>query len=367
LTAPKIPTLEIGDPVPSIVLPTQSGTRLSLHHPAVAGNPIVLLATRRLDAVAEAQLDILAAQHPRFAALGARLLAITGEGPAETARAAAAHGLRFPVLSDEPGHFLTVLGVPPAGAVSCRLLIVDHGLRVVGRLPCNGGDADTQAALGLCERLAQQRNAPAPVVTQQAPVLLVPQVFGPDLCRRLIDLWAEAEKQEDVASGYYATAGGQGAHPSTRRPTLKRRSDWLIPNGPVHDEITDLLSRRVAPELRKAFDFHAENFEQLRIGCYDATRGGYFRRHRDNVGPPEIRRRRFAMSLNLNDAYEGGEVHFPEYGPQLYRPPMGAALLFSCSVLHEAMEVRSGQRFVLLTFFFGAAPGPSAPPASAPA
>ena len=94
----------------------------------------------------------------------------------------------------------------------------------------------------------------------------------------------------------------------------------------------------------------------MRIGCYDATRGGYFRRHRDNVGPPEIRRRRFAMSLNLNDAYEGGEVHFPEYGPQLYRPAMGAALLFSCSVLHEAMEIRSGQRFVLLTFFFGAAP-----------
>jgi peroxiredoxin len=354
LIAPKIPTLDIGDPVPSIVLPTQSGTWLSLHNPAVAGNPIVVLATRQL-AAAQAQLDSLARQQRQLAAVGARVLAISGESPAGNASVAAARDLRFPILSDEPGHFLTVLGVPPTGAATGSLLVIDHGLRLVGRFPCGGIDEDANAALRLCERLAQPRDAPAPVVTQQAPVLLVPQVFNPDLCRRLIDGWAAAEKQEDVAGGHYASQAG-AADASVRRPSLKRRNDWLIPNGPVHNEIADLLSRRVAPELRKAFDFHAQNFEQLRIGCYDATRGGYFRRHRDNVGPPEIRRRRFAMSLNLNDAYEGGEVHFPEYGPQLYRPAMGAALLFSCSVLHEAMEIRSGQRFVLLTFFFGAAP-----------
>jgi 2OG-Fe(II) oxygenase superfamily len=258
-----------------------------------------------------------------------------------------------------------------AGATSCCLLVIDHGLRLVERLRCNATGGEVTAALALCERLMQQRTPPTPVVTQQAPVLLVPQVFGPDFCRRLIDRWAEADKQEDVASGYYAAGTGQPGDPSARRPTLKRRSDWLIPDGPVHNDIADLLSRRVGPELRKAFDFQADNFEQLRIGCYDATRGGYFRRHRDNVGPPEIRRRRFAMSLNLNDEYEGGEVHFPEYGPQLYRPPTGAALLFSCSLLHEAMEIRSGRRFVLLTFFFGAAPtdrpSVSTPPATVPA
>jgi hypothetical protein len=247
--------------------------------------------------------------------------------------------------------------------------VIDHGLRLVDRFRCNGGGAEAAAALARCERLAQPRTQPAPVVTQQAPVLLIPQVLGPELCRRLIDRWAEADKHEDVATGYYSTGTGQSADPSARRPTVKRRTDWLIPKGPVHDEITDLLSRRVGPEMRKAFDFPVKSFEGLKIGCYDAARGGYFRRHRDNVGPPDIRRRRFAMSLNLNDAYEGGEVHFPEYGPQLYRPPTGTALLFSCSLLHEAMEIRSGQRFVLVTFFFGEAPTehPSMPPLSASA
>jgi hypothetical protein len=288
---------------------------------------------------------------------------MTGEGMAANAAAATVHGIRFPVLSDEPGHFLTALGIPAAqsaaasdGPGTCCYVAIDCGLRIAGRLWCNGTDAAIGAALALCEGLVAPLTAPPPVVTAQAPVLLVPQVLPAAFCRQLIDRWAAADKQEDVASGHYAVAAGEPGNPSVQKPELKRRIDWLIPDGPVHDGIRDLLSRRVAPELRKAFDFQAANYEQLRLGCYDAARGGYFRRHRDNVGPPEIRRRRFAMSLNLNEDYEGGEVRFPEYGPQLYRPPAGGALLFSCSLLHEAMEIRSGRRFVLLTFFFGAAP-----------
>jgi len=209
--------------------------------------------------------------------------------------------------------------------------------------------------------IASQPSSPA-IVTAQAPALLVPRVFPEEFCRRLIDHWAAADKQEDVAGGHYAVGANQPVDPSARQPAVKRRSDWLIPQGPIHDEIAGLLGRRVSPELLKAFDFRAETFEQLRIGCYDAASGGYFRRHRDNVGPPGIRRRRFAMSLNLNDDYEGGEVHFPEYGDQLYRPPAGCALLFSCSLLHEAKEIRSGRRFVLVTFFLGPVPTDSRRP-----
>jgi len=62
--------------------------------------------------------------------------------------------------------------------------------------------------------------------------------------------------------------------------------------------------------------------------------------------------RRFAMSLNLNsEEFSGGELRFPEYGPQRYKPDTGAAIVFSCSILHEALEVTEGRRFVLLAFF----------------
>ncbi len=57
------------------------------------------------------------------------------------------------------------------------------------------------------------------------------------------------------------------------------------------------------------------------------------------------------MTLNLNtEDYVGGELVFPEYGPHKYRPESGGGVIFSCSLIHEALPVTSGRRFTLLTF-----------------
>lgn len=93
--------------------------------------------------------------------------------------------------------------------------------------------------------------------------------------------------------------------------------------------------------------------ETLRIGCYDADAGGYFRAHRDNT-TPYTAHRRFALTLNLNTGdYEGGNLKFPEYGPEHYCPDVGGAVVFSCSLLHEAMDVTEGRRFAMFSFFSG--------------
>jgi hypothetical protein len=111
-------------------------------------------------------------------------------------------------------------------------------------------------------------------------------------------------------------------------------------------------------ELAKAFAYRASRFEGFKIACYQASDRGFFGAHRDNLSPATTHRR-FALTLNLNDGYQGGQLRFPEYGPELYRPAPGAALLFSCSHLHEVLEVTAGRRFVLLSFLFGEeAPGP---------
>ena len=106
------------------------------------------------------------------------------------------------------------------------------------------------------------------------------------------------------------------------------------------------------PEVRKAFAFRATRFEGFKIACYDAATGGFFRPHRDNL-TPSTAHRVFALTLNLNDGYEGGQLRFPEYGNQLYRPDPGAALVFSCAHLHEVLDVTAGRRFVLLSFLYG--------------
>ena len=63
--------------------------------------------------------------------------------------------------------------------------------------------------------------------------------------------------------------------------------------------------------------------------------------------------RRFAVSINLNaEEFEGGDLRFPEFGPRTYRPPTGGAVVFSCSLLHEATPVTQGRRYAFLPFLY---------------
>ncbi|MDB5442644.1 MAG: hypothetical protein JWP73_1020, partial [Phenylobacterium sp.] len=61
--------------------------------------------------------------------------------------------------------------------------------------------------------------------------------------------------------------------------------------------------------------------------------------------------RKFACSINLNADFEGGDLRFPEFGPQTYRPAVGGAVVFSCALLHEAMRIGKGRRYAFLPFF----------------
>lgn len=62
------------------------------------------------------------------------------------------------------------------------------------------------------------------------------------------------------------------------------------------------------------------------------------------------------MSLNLEtDTYAVGELVFTKFGRTLYRPSAGAAVVFSCSLLHEARPVTRGRRFAVFSFFTDAA------------
>ena len=138
----------------------------------------------------------------------------------------------------------------------------------------------------------------------------------------------------------------------TGNDELKRRRDHVVEDERVLQRLVSTVGRRVMPEVRRAFSFPATRFEGFKIVRYGSENGGFFRAHRDNLSPATAHRR-FALTLNLNEAYEGGELRFAEYGPMTYRPAAGEALLFSCSLLHEVTDVTRGERFALLSFLFG--------------
>jgi predicted 2-oxoglutarate/Fe(II)-dependent dioxygenase YbiX/peroxiredoxin len=188
---------------------------------------------------------------------------------------------------------------------------------------------------------------PLSAARPQAPVLMVPYVFEPDLCQRLI---AGHQQGERVDSGYMIERNGV-THLVVDHQK-KRRQDWLVTDGALLALIRKRIIARLIPEIRKAFAFEASAIERFVVACYDAEGGGYFRRHRDNT-TPATRHRRFAVSLNLNaEDFEGGDLFFPEYGTLTHRPPTGGAVVFSCSLMHEALPVTRGKRYAFLPFLY---------------
>jgi len=246
-------------------------------------------------------------------------------------------GIRF--LLDYDRKVSSAFGTLGAGsAYRGWWFLLDPALRVVGAFPLR----EVDAALAAFEALVDQ-----PPLADWAPVLMVDNVFEPVLCRTLIDLY-EADGGEE--SGFMRDADGK-----TRLvvdPRHKVRRDFIVTEPNLVRQLNLRLVHRLLPMVRRAFSFEATRLERLLVGCYEAETGGHFRRHRDDTTRGTAHRR-FAVTINLNaEEYEGGALRFPEFGPRTYRAPTGGAVVFGCSLLHEAMPVTRGRRFAFLPFLY---------------
>lgn len=233
-----------------------------------------------------------------------------------------------------------------APAVSYRRfwMLCDPMLRVIATLPFAGDDGGAGAALDLLA--AQPPLKRFTGITQQAPILYLPRVFEPALCDELI---ARYQAHGGMQSGFMRAVDGQtvGMHDLA----FKSRRDLVIEEAPMIETLKNRILRRVVPEIAKAHMFNATRMERYLVACYDASERGHFAPHRDNTTPGTAHRR-FAISVNLNDDFEGGEVLFPEFGPRGYRPPKGGAVVFACALLHAVAPVTRGARYAFLPFVY---------------
>jgi predicted 2-oxoglutarate/Fe(II)-dependent dioxygenase YbiX/peroxiredoxin len=222
-------------------------------------------------------------------------------------------------------------------AVSCLL---SPSLQIV-RL-YRSGAADEQLEALARDAPALARPPRLEPVGAHAPVLQIPNVLASGECERLL--------------AYYETghrfAGTVGAGARARYDERNKiRTDCEI-KGELLRELDRTFALTMFPEVKKVFGFEVSHREAYKIGCYAAQKGGFFYRHRDNADP-ELAYRHCAVSVNLNDDYQGGEIQFPEYGGALYRPARGAALVFPCSLMHKVLQMKSGNRYALISFLFG--------------
>lgn len=292
--------------------------------------------------------------------------------PADAARRAAALAAFEDILPRVDGQVLAALFVAagpdgphiPADRVPSQRWMFDPDREVAQRYHLQG-DEGRWLLFDPMQRLIQSApiEAPAPLFARitrglpplsahagtemVAPALVVPRVFEPEFCRRLIDIY---EARGGAPSGVMRDIGGRTVGVFD---DMKRRFDVNLEDDlDLRREILQRIQRSVIPMIARTYQFRATRIERYIVACYDAAAGGFFRPHRDNESRATAHRR-FACSINLNaEDFDGGDLRFPEFGPRTYRPPTGGAVVFACNTLHEATPVTRGRRYAFLPFFY---------------
>ncbi|MBO9546558.1 2OG-Fe(II) oxygenase [Caulobacter sp.] len=326
-----------GDPAPSFFAVSRGNPRYAFD--VAAGRYLLLaLVGEGDDAFVETVERVVIEQAERLDGDGLAFFGLLRDTERWNSREDRLPGARW--LLDEAGAAFTALGAADEPGWSGWIL-VDPNFRILAALSADQTELLARILPGL-----------PPVATHSgvelhAPVLVVPRLFEPELCQTLI---AAYEADGGAASGFMREVEGRTVE--IRDANHKIRRDLMLPAGELRDAVRARIQRRLAPQIAKAFQFAATRMERDLVACYDAADHGFFRAHRDNTTKGTAHRR-FAVTINLNaEDYEGGDLRFPEFGPRTYRAPTGGAVVFSCSLLHEALPVTKGKRYAFLPFLY---------------
>ena len=164
------------------------------------------------------------------------------------------------------------------------------------------------------------------------PYILIEDALDEPLLRKVIDFYNQKKVEGKLTTHNHATKNRCHVHPDSE---LERQIDHK-------------LSRSVLPELKKVFYFDAQYRETYKICSYDSESSGRFHPHRDTPAP--YQHRKFALSLFLNDDYEGGEFVLCEYGLKI-KPKANTAFIFPGISTHQILPVTKGSRMTIITFF----------------
>ncbi len=324
--------LMFGDPAPIFATPGVSNPRYVFD---TAAGRYLLLAIVRAGPAVDAAVRTLEAARMAFNDVHASaFILIAGDDPQREERQDALPGRRF--LFDPDGTVAALYGA----AEGERWVLIDPALHVMAAV----GPDEAAALAARIATLPPPSRHGGP--EGHAPVLVTPRIFEPPFCERLIALYRETG---GAPSGFMREV--DGVTTLMMNDQHKRRSDVIVEDDTLQKQVVARLTRRLLPQIEKAFNFRPTRIERYLVARYDAGTGGFFRPHRDNTTKGTAHRR-FAVSINLNADYDGGDLRFPEFGDRTYRPPPGGACVFSCSILHEATPVTRGERFAFLPFLY---------------
>jgi predicted 2-oxoglutarate/Fe(II)-dependent dioxygenase YbiX/peroxiredoxin len=329
-----------GEPAPFFTAETDGNPAYSIQ--VAAGRWLVLMVFGSLaDEAGRRAHETAMARRALFNDADAAFFGVSTDPDDRFARglANAAFGVRY--FWDFDQAICRTLGLASGERPSPGVFLIDPGFRIAMAEPLDGAGR-------ILARLEQELAARSDLADPPfAPVLTLPRIFEPEFCAGLIDYF---EAREPTPSGFAADVDGRTVE--LINPNLKRRHDVTVDDEALLKAIEDRLRNRLLPMIKRAFGWQATEIERFLICRYSAEERGFFFPHRDDATLGTAHRK-FAVTINLNaEAYEGGDLRFPEFGRRLYRPPTGGATVFGCSLLHEATPVTAGVRYAFVPFLF---------------
>jgi peroxiredoxin len=336
--------LRLGDPAYRFTAPTITGGTVALHVDAGRWVALAFLGSLAEPRAAHELAELLGAAQ-LFSEDRLVFYGILTEPPARGAlqQLAAISGPSLAFIADYDGAISARYGARHAP----RTVVLDPLQHAIADIPWDHPQGHAQSVRQLLAGLPPvEQSAGVPLF---APALVVPRVFDFALCDLLVRLYEAMGGEE---SGFLLDRDGKTATVVDHR--LKRRRDLRIVDPELNRTMREQIARRLVPEIERFLGFRATRMDRCIVSCYDSATGGYFFRHRDNLNAG-AEHRRFAVSINLNQDFDGCELIFPEFGRRRYRPPVGGAVVFSCGALHEVTPVTRGKRYAFVPFLYGEA------------
>ncbi|MEM9908960.1 MAG: hypothetical protein AAF921_28525, partial [Cyanobacteria bacterium P01_D01_bin.44] len=271
---PEKSVLEPGDRIPDFIRSDHTGQPQALYE-YPKGRVAVLLVFTQVPKPPHKLLRRISEQFTSSPNLC--VVAMIPQSFADNAALKAALDLPFPIWSDNG----TVVDILCKGARKSlfRMLVLDPNLRIRAVFSEQKGKFDLDK---LCRDLEDaiaplQPSEPPQQIHRAAPVLLVEDILTPQLCRKLIQTH---DRGKTFASGMARVVEGQTV--MQQEAHLKKRIDHIVKAPDLTETLTNLLSRRLLPEMKKAFHFQPRGLENFKIVRYDSSSQGFFSLHRDN-------------------------------------------------------------------------------------
>lgn len=130
----------------------------------------------------------------------------------------------------------------------------------------------------------------------------------------------------------------------------KRRTDIFINIKEILEKIDNTVYNSIYKDVKENFS-DIKYREKWKIGHYHNNEQGFYNLHTDTAGETSYRKTSCVCMLSETTDYEGGELHFPELKKK-FKLDKGDIIIFDSTILHGVYPVTTGERYVLISFFF---------------